>query len=161
MSGCRITLLHAYSRHNAGDGLLVDLSLRLIREALGERVRVTLVASDPPSFDGYHAVYPAPVIAQRGWRRALACGTTLLSIPTWGTRGLRRLLGASDMIIGVGGGYLRARTMVEALKLQAGHLGQLRAAVEAGRPASRAGLPAPLARAPSRRGAARPGFWGL
>ncbi len=139
MSGCRITLLHAYSRHNAGDGLLVDLSLRLIREALGERVRVTLVASDPPSFAasfaGCNAVYPAPVIAQQGWRRAWACGASLLSIPTCGTRGLRRLLGASDVIVGVGGGYLRARTMAESLKLRAGHLVQLCAAVESGRPA--------------------------
>lgn len=142
MSGCRITLLHAYSRHNAGDGLLVDLSLRLIREALGD-ARVTLVASDPPSFATPFAaslavcdsVYPAPVIAQRGWRRAWACGATLLSIPTSGTRGLRQLLDASDMIVGVGGGYLRARTIAEALKLRAGHLVQLRAAVESGRPA--------------------------
>lgn len=47
-----VYLLHAYSSRNSGDGLLVKLSLRAIREA-GFRQRVTVVCLDPASFVGY------------------------------------------------------------------------------------------------------------
>jgi hypothetical protein len=43
-------LLHAYSARNAGDGLLVDLSLALLREAFGPQTRVSIMAADPESF---------------------------------------------------------------------------------------------------------------
>lgn len=136
----RVALVHAYSRRNAGDGLLVDLSVRMIREALGASTHITLVASEPASFSaslagGYNAVVPAPVIARTGWRRGLACAAALASIPTAETDRCARMLQRADLIVGVGGGYLRARTNVEALKLQAGHLMQLRAVVESGVPA--------------------------
>ncbi|RZT42330.1 polysaccharide pyruvyl transferase family protein [Cupriavidus agavae] len=135
MSRSRVTLLHAYSRRNSGDGLLVDISARLIREALGGQAEITLVASDPQSFADFGRVVPAPVIASAGWRRLWTCGATLAAIPTADVRALRRLLGGSDLIVGVGGGYLRARTDIEALKLHAGHMVQLGAAAESGVPA--------------------------
>ena len=34
-----VALLHAYSARNSGDGLLVDLSVGLLREAFGDAVR--------------------------------------------------------------------------------------------------------------------------
>ncbi|WP_423193322.1 polysaccharide pyruvyl transferase family protein [Cupriavidus sp. H18C2] len=132
---CRVALLHAYSRRNAGDGLLVDLSVRMIREALGQHCQITLVASDPASFGDMDHVLPAPVIARQGWHRVWACGLALVAIPTAETRRLARVLDSADVIVGVGGGYLRARNTWQALKLQAGHLVQLRAAVASGRPA--------------------------
>lgn len=132
---CRVALLHAYSRRNAGDGLLVDLSIRMIREALGEQCQITLVASDPSSFADLDSVFHAPVIARQGLGRAWACGLTLALIPTNDSRGLTQLLKSVDMVVGVGGGYLRARTAMQALKLRAGHLVQLRAAVDSGLPA--------------------------
>lgn len=131
----RVVLLHAYSRRNAGDGLLVDLSVQMIREALGAHCQITVVASDPQSFTDFDDVLPAPVIARQGVRRAWACGLALASMPADDVRGLERLLRGADLIVGVGGGYLRARNMMQALKLRAGHLVQLRAAAASGRPA--------------------------
>ena len=42
----RILLLHAYSAHNRGDGLLVDESVALIRSVFDD-VELEVVASDP------------------------------------------------------------------------------------------------------------------
>ncbi|HLX01844.1 MAG TPA: polysaccharide pyruvyl transferase family protein [Trinickia sp.] len=128
-------LLHAYSARNSGDGLLVDLSVALLQEAFGANTCVSIIAADPASFAGYPNVLPAPVLAQRGWRRVAAAASALLPHAIARDHTLLRLLDGADMIAGVGGGYLRARTCIEALKLEAGHLVQLRAAVASGKPA--------------------------
>ena len=48
-----VVLLHAYSSKNSGDGLLVDLSINLLKEAFGEMTRVSIIAADPASFSQY------------------------------------------------------------------------------------------------------------
>ncbi|WP_321958992.1 polysaccharide pyruvyl transferase family protein [Burkholderia cenocepacia] len=131
-----VALLHAYSACNAGDGLLVDLSVKLLKEAFGDATRVSIVAADPASFPAYDDVRPAPVLADRGATRLT--GAARAALPVAANRrldALRDLLAGVDLIAGVGGGYLRARNACEALKLEAGHLLQMRAAHASGKPA--------------------------
>ncbi|WP_175762724.1 polysaccharide pyruvyl transferase family protein [Burkholderia ambifaria] len=131
-----IALLHAYSARNSGDGLLVDLSVRLLRDAFGEAIRISIVAADPASFPAYDDVGPAPVLADRGASRVTGAARFVLPVHANGRlHDLRRLLERVDLIVGVGGGYLRARNCHEALKLEAGHLLQMRAAKASGKPA--------------------------
>ncbi|MBN3768760.1 polysaccharide pyruvyl transferase family protein [Burkholderia sp. Se-20378] len=131
-----VALLHAYSARNSGDGLLVDLSVGLLREAFGDAVRVSIVAADPASFPAYDDVCGAPVLAERGKSRLIGAAAAALPIQMNGRLNtLRGLLDEVDLIVGVGGGYLRARTTLEALKLEAGHLLQMRAVLASGKPA--------------------------
>ncbi|QVN15153.1 polysaccharide pyruvyl transferase family protein [Burkholderia cenocepacia] len=131
-----VALLHAYSARNSGDGLLVDLSVGLLREAFGDAVRVSIVAADPASFPAYDDVCAAPVLAERGTNRLVAAAAAALPVRVNGRlKALRSLLDEVDLIVGVGGGYLRARTAIEALKLEAGHLLQMRVALASGKPA--------------------------
>ncbi|MGU7771932.1 polysaccharide pyruvyl transferase family protein [Burkholderia sp. MR1-5-21] len=134
-STMHVALLHAYSACNSGDGLLVDLSVKLLKEAFGDATRVSIVAADPSSFPQYDDVRAAPVLADRGAARVRgAAGFALPVCANGRLRELRRLLAGVDLIAGVGGGYLRARHAVEALKLEAGHLLQMRAAKASGKP---------------------------
>ncbi|PRF23187.1 polysaccharide pyruvyl transferase family protein [Burkholderia multivorans] len=131
-----VALLHAYSARNAGDGLLVELSVALLCDAFGADTRVSVVAADPASFPAHPDVRPAPVLAAGGAGRLI--GAAMAALPVGANPALadlRGLLKQADLIVGVGGGYLRARNSVEALKLEAGHLVQMRAARAARKPA--------------------------
>jgi polysaccharide pyruvyl transferase WcaK-like protein len=131
-----VVLLHAYSSKNSGDGLLVELSINLLKSAFGERTRVSIVAADPRSFPQYSDVYPAPVLADSGLSRVVSAAGLLLPVARHrGMAALLRILESADLVVGVGGGYLRARNGMEALKLEAGHLLQMRAARLSGKPA--------------------------
>lgn len=123
-----VALLHAYSRLNSGDGLLVDLSVRLLREALGEDTEITVVAADPVSFSDYDRRLGAPVIAAKGVWRVVEAVSAVWTMQDQRRSSLAALLQSVDLIVGVGGGYLRARNAVEALKLELGHMIQMRAA---------------------------------
>ncbi|WP_345815068.1 polysaccharide pyruvyl transferase family protein [Paraburkholderia sp. PREW-6R] len=130
-----VVLLHAYSSRNSGDGLLVDLSIGLLKQALGENTRVSIVAADPASFSQHSDLHPAPVLAENGVARIAAAASLLLPVASNSRLSeLLRLLKSADLIAGVGGGYLRARNYLEALKLEAGHLLQMRAACLSGKP---------------------------
>jgi polysaccharide pyruvyl transferase WcaK-like protein len=131
----RVVLLHAYSTRNSGDGLLVDLSLALLHEAFGPQTRVSIIAADPESFSPALDVHPAPVLADAGIKRVAAAAASVLPVsvnPSLAS--LRRMLREADLVVGVGGGYVRARTAAEVLKLEAGHLLQIRAARASGKP---------------------------
>ncbi|NML30279.1 polysaccharide pyruvyl transferase family protein [Paraburkholderia antibiotica] len=131
-----VVLLHAYSSKNSGDGLLVDLSVDLLKRAFGDATKVSIVAADPGSFAQYDDVIAAPVLAKSGLARVCGAAGALLPVElNGGLRGLSRLIAQADLVVGVGGGYLRARNATEALKLEAGHLLQMRVAVRAGKPA--------------------------
>ncbi|NHV26684.1 polysaccharide pyruvyl transferase family protein [Burkholderia sp. D-99] len=131
-----VALLHAYSARNSGDGLLVDLSVRLLREAFGDAIRISIVAADPASFPAYDDVAAAPVLANHGARRVTGAARFVLPVhANKRLHDLRGLLDRVDLIVGVGGGYLRALNCLEALKLEAGHLLQMRAAKASGKPA--------------------------
>ena len=121
-----VALLHAYSARNSGDGLLVELSVALLRGAFGTDTRVSVVAADPASFPDQPDVRPAPVLAAGGAGRLI--GAAMAALPVGANPALadlRGLLKQADLIVGVGGGYLRARNSVEAHKLEGGHLVQM------------------------------------
>nr|WP_296773615.1 polysaccharide pyruvyl transferase family protein [Rhodococcus sp. (in: high G+C Gram-positive bacteria)] len=110
----KVVVLHCYSADNAGDGLLVEETLHLLDAAFGDDVDVTLAASHPETFAHLDAevVDSSPSIL--GYRRPY-----------------RRLLGSldeADLVVAVGGGYLRAGYAVEAAKTLAVHGPQLLAA---------------------------------
>lgn len=97
----RVLVLHAYSAENAGDGLLVRETLQLLHAALGE-VDVTMLASRPASFSELGIRVLPTVPTKRGWDHE--------------TRQVLSSIDQYDLVVGVGGGYLRAGTPVEALK---------------------------------------------
>ncbi|MEL5992360.1 polysaccharide pyruvyl transferase family protein [Microbacterium phosphatis] len=109
----RVLVLHGYSAENAGDGLLVRETLELIRDAFGE-AEVTLLASRPETFAdlGVRALPTVPT--KRGWDKAM--------------RAELNAIDGYDIVVAVGGGYLRAGTAVETLKTALVHGPQLRAA---------------------------------
>lgn len=98
----KVLVLHAYSAENRGDGLLVDRSVALLREAFGEDVQLELVASYPESFAYLGIPTYCAKPSKRGWSREY----------------LRVLRNANsyDLIVGVGGGCLRAGHPVEMAK---------------------------------------------
>ena len=100
-----VYLLHAYSSRNSGDGLLVKLSLRAIRDA-GFRQCVTVVCLDKASFAGY---LDDPRIE-------------LVSLPRFVARTLARAwCRPGPVFFGVGGGYLRGGTWREGCKALIAH----------------------------------------
>ncbi len=116
----RVLVLHAYSASNAGDGLLVTETVRLVREAFGAETSLTILASQPETFSHIEAeIYPSiPTI--RGWDRRYL--HALRSIDDF------------DFVVAVGGGYLRAGTAIEAVKTLLVHGPQLRAAARSSAP---------------------------
>jgi polysaccharide pyruvyl transferase WcaK-like protein len=102
-------LLHAYSSHNSGDGLLVELSLKAIREA-GVMRTITVVCLDKASFVGY-------------------LSDPNIKLISLGDFVLRQLYGAfsrrSTVFFGVGGGYLRASSKAEGWKSLIAHGSQI------------------------------------
>lgn len=98
----KVVVLHGYSAENAGDGLLVDETLDIVRSAFGADVEFTIAASHPETFSHIDArvVDSSPGITGYGksYRRLL------------------RHLDDADLVVAVGGGYLRAGYPVEALK---------------------------------------------
>ncbi|AMS06174.1 polysaccharide pyruvyl transferase family protein [Acidipropionibacterium acidipropionici] len=117
----QVALLHAYSPLNAGDGLLVEQALDLIHDAVGADALVDIFASRPDGFTqaampGTEAIGTRP--GKRGYSREY----------------LRRLahLGEYDLIVGVGGGYLRFGHPLEAAKTWLVHMPQLARAASAG-----------------------------
>ncbi len=101
-------LLHAYSSHNSGDGLLVKLSLKAIRAA-GVTRTITVVCLDKASFAGY---LNDPNIKLISLGEFLRC-----RIRNAFSR--RRVL-----YFGVGGGYLRASSKSEGWKSFIAHCGR-------------------------------------
>ncbi|QCQ92560.1 polysaccharide pyruvyl transferase family protein [Rhodococcus sp. SGAir0479] len=110
----KVLILHGYSSLNAGDGLLVEHTIDMLREAFDDTAEISLVASRPETFaDLPLRIYnSAPGI--RGYSKSYL-------------RLLRRMA-EFDLIVGVGGGYLRAGRPVELAKTLIVHGPQLIAA---------------------------------
>ena len=102
-------LLHAYSSHNSGDGLLVKLSLKAIRAA-GVTRTITVVCLDKASFAGY---LDDPNIKLISLGEFLWCRI--------GNAFSRRRV----VYFGVGGGYLRASSKSEGWKSFVAHGSQI------------------------------------
>lgn len=109
-----VLVLHAYSADNAGDGLLVHETFALILEALGPHTRITVAASHPQTFAGLDAHVVDSKPRRTGYSREYLH--------------LLRSLDEFDLVVGVGGGYLRGGHASEMLKAAVIHGPQLIAA---------------------------------
>jgi polysaccharide pyruvyl transferase WcaK-like protein len=128
-----IGVLHAYSRTNSGDGLLVDLTLARLARWGVTRSDVLLVALDPDSFPEipHRAAMGVP---GRGlaWEIGPAAGrAVLLGVSAAMRRPVGALgqdLAACEAVVAVGGGYLRAADVTSSIGTALNHLAQLVAA---------------------------------
>jgi polysaccharide pyruvyl transferase WcaK-like protein len=118
-----ILVLHAYSRGNRGDGLLVDLTLELIHEALPNDQDIHIVAVDALSFADLKSVIQAPMVSGSFLGKIIITVMALAKIGLHFT-GIKKIdyselsspVKNADLIIGVGGGYLRSGNLSEGLK---------------------------------------------
>lgn len=124
-------ILHGFSRRNAGDGLLVDLTLDVLESVGIDRSDCALLALDPESFGDLDCVYQAP--GEPGARPSLRLGAAGLEFITDALTGGRlgavgRLVRNARGLIAVGGGYLVADSPVRQLGMIFNHMAQLSAA---------------------------------
>ena len=115
----KVLILHAYSAKNRGDGLLVEEALELIHESLGQDAAITMCASHPKSF----AHLKDLKVVDSGFRRRGYDADYLRTL---------RDIKSFDLVVGVGGGYLRAGYPMEFLKTALIHGPQLIAAASKG-----------------------------
>jgi polysaccharide pyruvyl transferase WcaK-like protein len=128
-----IGVLHAYSRTNSGDGLLVDLTLERLARCGIDAGNVVLVALDPDSFP---EVPHRAAIGVRGrglaWELVPAAGRgAALAASAVARRPIGALaheLAGCDALVAVGGGYLRAVDGTSSVGTGLNHLPQLIAA---------------------------------
>lgn len=154
-----VTVLHAFSRHNAGDGLLVDLTYEVLADAGVDRSQIAMLALDAASFPEFAAVIEAP-----GEPTASISGRLVEAAMQWaasaaGLDRVRRQLAGSRALVAVGGGYLVADSPKRQAGLLLNHLAQLRAAAAHSGPTiylpQSIGPLAGLARRPTRAALAR------
>jgi len=124
-------ILHAFSRRNAGDGLLVDLTLEALEAAGVARSECALLALDPESFPDFGTVFRAPgePSARVSWKlfqAGLNLGVNLVSGGTVGS--VPALVRRSKGLIAVGGGYLVADSLVRQAGVLLNHMTQLSSA---------------------------------
>ena len=109
-------ILHAYSTNNSGDGLLVELTKELSAEAgLGSSFK--LVALDKESFPAEYDIYEPKIIKASALGKIKQSITICLGF----VLGNNELNGAikysqGEVIVAVGGGNLRAGTVIESIK---------------------------------------------
>jgi polysaccharide pyruvyl transferase WcaK-like protein len=117
-----VVVLNGYSRHNTGDWLLFEESVRFARDR-HPQATIVGVALDPDSFKGRSSadlVLGCPV---RPGNVLLGCVQTLWSLVTngrWGAPGLNILRGASAAY-SVGGGFIQFRSTRELLTAGLSH----------------------------------------
>ncbi len=134
-----ILLLHPYSRANRGDGLLVDLALQVIRDALGD-VPVTLLATDADSFSDLPRVFQMPGPVGSTFQKMRSVAGNFTGMVSGALRGQQRLaaldalLPQTKLVVGVGGAYLRAGHLRDSFITAAVQLPQLRWAASCGKP---------------------------
>lgn len=129
----RVLVLHAYSSRNRGDGLLVDETIELAREAYGHGVEIRVLAMDAESFDarqGYEVIQ-LPVTAPGTVAKISALKNIIFSPGSlgFGHRELERWVDekpSQSVIVAVGGGYMRSTNLVQSIKFFLAHGLQLR-----------------------------------
>lgn len=129
----RALVIHAYSAENVGDGLLVELTVDLINQALPDTA-INVVANEADTFKdpsvtqwrpiGFPRLTSNPLIKRVGF---------ILTIATGAAPEIRRLARDADVIVAVGGGYLRGDTAKAAFTSLGAHYGQLRLAARHGK----------------------------
>lgn len=127
-----IALVHAYSRHNAGDGLLIDLTLEHLRRVGVPREDCELFALDASSFHDFPSVHQVGVAGRKpSPQMVVAAGQLAAAAASVATGGrvdlgqVSRRLREADAIVGVAGGYLRAGDATSSLGTLLNHVPQL------------------------------------
>ncbi|MEM7472971.1 MAG: polysaccharide pyruvyl transferase family protein [Pseudomonadota bacterium] len=131
-------ILHAFSRRNSGDGLLVDLTLEALEAAGIDREDCVLLALDPESFDQDDisvARAPGEPSAQVTPKLGFAALEVLVSAVTGARFGrVAKVTSGAKGLIAVGGGYLVADRFVRQAGVLLNHFAQLSSAAKAGVP---------------------------
>ena len=124
-------ILHAFSRRNSGDGLLVDLTLEAMADAGISAAQIEILALDPDSFDDHPPVHRAPgePFAQLTPKLAGAVAELLTNQLSFGK--VAKLVADAKGLVAVGGGYLVADSLVRQAGVLLNHLVQLRTAARA------------------------------
>lgn len=104
-------IIHGFSAKNLGDGLLVEESIDMIRSAFGHDAEITLATHYPETFDitGIKHLRSGP--SKKGYSSSYI--RTLFKVNNF------------DLVIAVGGGYMRFGYPMEATKTALVHLPQL------------------------------------
>jgi polysaccharide pyruvyl transferase WcaK-like protein len=135
-----IAVIHAYSRVNAGDGLLVDLTLERLARAKVAPDDVTVVALDAASFADLPHVLKLGTSGRRPDRETASAALAGLGVAAGALSRRRgrgtaaRTLATADAFVAVGGGYLRAGTRMNVIGTALNHLPPLLAAAQSRRP---------------------------
>ena len=124
-------VLHAFSRRNSGDGLLVDLTLEAMADAGINAAEIEILALDPESFDGFPAVLRAPGEPFARLTPKLAGAVAELIASPLSSGEVNRLVSRARGLVAVGGGYLVADSPVRQAGVLLNHLVQLRTAARA------------------------------
>lgn len=118
-----ILIAHGYSAANSGDGLLVRLTIERLKR-LFPQSEIVLLALDSGSFKLSEVViepYPGrSLVAGVG-----AAAASLLSGRRFGLGRIRSIVASAELVVGVGGGYLRASGPSSAAKFAIAHWSQL------------------------------------
>lgn len=125
-----VLILHAYSPLNSGDGLLVNLARSAVESALGE-CTFKVIASNSAAFadQGYiQWLAPGFDAGNESFRRAGMFATALLGPKS----PIKHLAKSADLIVAVGGGYMRGRNFAASIKSLGAHYGQLALAAKYG-----------------------------
>ncbi|MDF3125699.1 polysaccharide pyruvyl transferase family protein [Rheinheimera sp. 1928-s] len=118
-------VLHSYSTKNSGDGLLVELTKEVgVETNLGPISK--LVALDKKSFSGFDSIYE-PMIVNSGLLGKINYAFKSLLNVFIKIDLFERYLpdNPKEIILAVGGGYMRGRTLIESLKTFLAHGPQL------------------------------------
>lgn len=129
-SSPRVLLLHAYSPKNSGDGLLVELAKATVLRALGN-ADFRVIASEASAFEGDEYVQWRDRFLSKSTRiprRAAMLATGFLGP----CNEIKELAQQADLIVAVGGGYLRGGSIGPAIKSWGAHYGQLKLAARYG-----------------------------
>ncbi len=126
----RVAILNVYSARNRGDGLLAELAVAMCRDAFGDDVTCTVAAHDPESFAGTDFGSPVTVLSPFGTDRGpLVAARGALALLTGGrlgfSRAFRRATRDADVLVSVGGAYLRGGFTSELAKCLLVHGSQL------------------------------------
>lgn len=135
-----ILVIHAYSRGNSGDGLLVDLTLEALSKSVGDQP-IVIAAMDPESFSDLPDVVPSAFGVGGTWGRIRSASVLLAKVVAYRALGQRFRLGRlsdlmdqAQLIVAVGGGYMRASNCFEGLKTTVAHSSVALAARWSGKP---------------------------
>lgn len=134
-----IAVTHAFSRKNAGDGLLVDLTLELLAEAGIPASQCRVLALDAPSFADLPQAVEVPGEPRAQFSASLVGAALELLRAGGGEVGLgggrvSRMLADARGVVAVGGGYLVADSVVRSGGVLLNHLPQILAAGRAAMP---------------------------